>query len=312
MISIIIPVYDRATLILETLKSISAQTYTNWECIIIDDQSADDTVKVITNFIKLDKRFKIYLGKKKGASACRNYGISKSSGNFIQFFDSDDIMHPKHLELKISVIEDFDFTICKIRGFRNDFCEDYFEKDIVKDVDYPKDSFKSFAIGSFHMCMVLPLWRSSFLKQFLPIREDLNVLEDRELHARILYTNPKFKIINRTLIYYRRDCISITNNFFKDIDYGLEAFLNALKTVLSLRSDDEIRLGILKKTLGFFRQALVEGNFSAASRCLKFTTQQKLWYSNTLKLKLIRILFFFRVLKILKRGETRFKFLFKI
>lgn len=116
MISIIIPTYNRATYILETLHSIKNQTYKDFECIIIDDGSTDNTNEVISDFLSTDSRFKYYHRPNtfsKGANGSRNYGFSLSTGNFIKFFDSDDIMLPKHLETSIKFIEDgnYDFVV---------------------------------------------------------------------------------------------------------------------------------------------------------------------------------------------------------
>ncbi len=104
LVSIIIPTFNRAYLIGETLNSVLAQTYKNWECIIVDDGSTDKTENIVTERIKADKRFQFYKrpkNKPKGANACRNYGFEQSKGLYIQWFDSDDIMHPKKIEIKV-------------------------------------------------------------------------------------------------------------------------------------------------------------------------------------------------------------------
>ena len=78
LVTIIIPVYNRVNLIEETLISIAKQSYNNFECIIIDDRSTDDSIKIINNYIKNDHRFKLYKNpdnKIKGANSCRNYDI---------------------------------------------------------------------------------------------------------------------------------------------------------------------------------------------------------------------------------------------
>ena len=315
LISIIIPAYNRAHIIGETLDSIIAQTYKNWECIIVDDGSSDSTRKAIEGYVVIDPRFKLLcrpVELPKGPSACRNYGVSRSLGEYIQFFDSDDIMHPDHLKFKIDAIADNDFVTCKIEGFVGDFDVDLFKEDRVKDLVKPLNAFKSFVKGDFLMCMVVPFWKKKTLELFLPMREDLHILEDRELHTRILYTEPNFKVINKTLIYYRRDLESSTNSFFSRIDFGIDSYLKAMESVLSYVDDPETRLILLKRILGFFRQALAERDFAAAGKCLDFTKKSNLWNSPSLRVKKYRILFFYQLLKIVKKGDTRFKFLFKI
>ena len=105
LISVIIPTYNRAHVLDATLKSIENQTYPFWECIVVDDGSTDDTAKVLKPYLE-DARFK-YISRPsnipKGPSACRNYGYEKSNGEFIQWFDSDDLMHPEKLKTKIEV-----------------------------------------------------------------------------------------------------------------------------------------------------------------------------------------------------------------
>jgi glycosyltransferase involved in cell wall biosynthesis len=124
MISIIIPNFNRATLIGETLESIIAQTYKNWECIIVDDGSTDNSLKVIQDYINNDCRFRFFQRPAfhpKGANACRNIGMDMSLGDYIIFFDSDDLMLENHIEKKLELIQsgDFDYIITKSEYFNN-------------------------------------------------------------------------------------------------------------------------------------------------------------------------------------------------
>src|SRR5690554_5799485 len=103
LVSIIIPTFNRAHLIGETLDSVLAQTYHNWECIVVDDGSTDNTDEVMAEYIAKDARFQYHhrpAVKSKGANACRNYGFEKSKGAYIQWFDSDDLMHPEKIAIK--------------------------------------------------------------------------------------------------------------------------------------------------------------------------------------------------------------------
>ncbi len=122
LVSIIIPTYNRAHLISETLDSILVQTYTNWECIVVDDGSIDDTSLIVNNYCTKDQRF-IYhkrpSNKKKGANACRNYGFELSKGEFINWFDDDDIMTIHFIDLKIKhiLLSNADFLFSKSNDF---------------------------------------------------------------------------------------------------------------------------------------------------------------------------------------------------
>jgi len=95
LVSIIIPTYNRAHIIGETLNSVLAQTYENWECIVIDDGSTDGTAKLLESYIQKDYRFQYHFrpsNRPKGASACRNYGFDLSKGEYINWLDSDDLL----------------------------------------------------------------------------------------------------------------------------------------------------------------------------------------------------------------------------
>lgn len=101
--SIIIPTYNRAAIIGKTLKSFINQTYKNFEIIVVDDGGTDDTKKVIENL--KDNRIKYYWKVNGERGAARNYGAEKSKGEWLNFFDSDDIAYVHHLEEGRKVIK---------------------------------------------------------------------------------------------------------------------------------------------------------------------------------------------------------------
>lgn len=316
MISIIIPTYNRAHVIEETINSIKAQTYTDWECIVIDDGSTDTTVETVKRLVKNDERFQLYKRPNdvvKGPSACRNFGFTKIKGDYIQFFDSDDIMHPEHLKLKMEAIKNNDLAVCKLRAFSGNFNKKFFEQEDLSPVLIkPNHLFEAFVTGDFPMMMVAPLWKTSSLKPYLPIKEDLHILEDHELYARALFDDKYLAVTNKELIYYRTGEASSTGKFYSNVDYGLVSYFEAKSTVLKLSQSHPVKLSILKMTLGFFRQALAERNFKAANKCLDFIREKELCYSFMLKLKCLRIRFFYGIFKIIGKGDTKFKPLFKL
>lgn len=124
-VSIVIPTYNRVHIIGETLDSIKAQTFQDWECIIVDDGSEDDTEALIAVYQQNDNRFTFYKRPSdapKGGNTCRNIGLKKAAGDYVVFFDSDDLMTQDHLEVKVGGIEknNCDYVITKTEYFNTD------------------------------------------------------------------------------------------------------------------------------------------------------------------------------------------------
>ncbi len=122
LVSIIIATYNRANLIENTLNSIASQTYQNFECIIIDDGSTDNTAAIVNPIVRSDRRFNYIVRPdtiKNGANYSRNYGFSLSKGEYIKFFDSDDIMLSDHIEVCVTALEqgNYDFVVADCINF---------------------------------------------------------------------------------------------------------------------------------------------------------------------------------------------------
>lgn len=102
--SIIIPTYNREKIISRAIKSILNQTFSDYEIIIIDDGSIDETKQVATSF--QDARIRYYKTENFGVAHARNYGIKLANGNYIGFLDSDDLMESDHLQTALAFIKD--------------------------------------------------------------------------------------------------------------------------------------------------------------------------------------------------------------
>lgn len=314
MISIIMPIYNRAHLIKETVESIMNQSHTMWECIIVDDHSTDNTWDTLLEIVRLDSRFSIYKRPdhiKKGASTCRNYAVSKSKGDYIQFFDSDDIMHPEHLKSKFENIKDKDLVICKLKSFTGTFNKDMFSLK-SKSLKDTQDVFQDFVTGSLPIMMVAPLWKKDAIIKHLPFREDMEIFEDHEIYARALFKLKKLQIVDENHIFYRVGESSMTHNFYTDNNKGLHSYFIAKKTVLDLDSDNKIKFAILKMTLGCFRATLPRHDFVSSRKCLDFIEEENLCYNSYLKFKFFRIKLFYQLYRLIGRGETKYNFLFKL
>lgn len=105
------PTYNRANLILETICSIQKQTYSNWELIIVDDGSTDETSEIVGNID--DERIHYYRQPHLGMEKARNFGLEKARGEFIGFMDSDDLWANNKLQRQLSVFEEHpDINFC--------------------------------------------------------------------------------------------------------------------------------------------------------------------------------------------------------
>jgi glycosyltransferase involved in cell wall biosynthesis len=120
LVSIIVPCYNQAQYLDECLESIFNQTYPNWECIIINDGSLDETEDIALSWCNKDTRF-IYLKKENGGlSSARNAGLKKAKGEYIQFLDCDDTIHPLKFEKQTECFSDkIDISVSDYFPFDN-------------------------------------------------------------------------------------------------------------------------------------------------------------------------------------------------
>ena len=110
LVSIVTPAYNCADKIGDTINTVLQQTYSNWELLIVDDCSKDDTTAVVDEWTKKDPRIKLFRQEKNGgASLARNRAITESSGKFIAFLDGDDMWLPEKLEKQIKFMMDNGF-----------------------------------------------------------------------------------------------------------------------------------------------------------------------------------------------------------
>lgn len=115
MISIIIPIYNRGYCLARCLDSVLHQTFTNWECILIDDGSTDDTLSVCQQYVEKDTRFHVYSQQNGGVSVARNRGLERALGDFITFIDSDDWVETDYLQKLYESIDDRIMPLCGLQ-----------------------------------------------------------------------------------------------------------------------------------------------------------------------------------------------------
>lgn len=105
-VSIVIPTYNRASLIGETLESVRAQTFIDWECLVVDDASTDHTRDVVASYCARDLRIRyVAQSQNRGGAEARNRGAALTDGEFVAFLDSDDVWLPAFLDTTVALLQ---------------------------------------------------------------------------------------------------------------------------------------------------------------------------------------------------------------
>lgn len=205
-VSIIIPTYNRAHIIGETIQSIIDQTYPAWELIIVDDGSSDNTESVIKQFG--DSRI-IYqqrpADRDRGGNAARNWGFELSKGKYVKWLDSDDLLAPHCLEKQMSFIKenDLDVVFSRSRFFKEISSDGHFTWDKYWSESFPlKDPFNNYLFGKIRFSTGDGLWKKQFIGPS-PFQEDLRNSQEWLMLVQQLSKNPNYHIDDEVLVYSR-------------------------------------------------------------------------------------------------------------
>lgn len=213
LVSIIIPSFNRAALLPETLNCLLSQIYSNWECIIVDDGSTDNTKQVVSNYITTDLRFSYYerpSDKPKGANACRNYGFEKSKGVFIQFLDSDDLLSVNKLKVQVETFIQKPSTsvvTCKYGFFKNEIKQVNIKENeaYYNNFNTGYNLLNAFGIKGGYFPVHVYLVKREIIKMAGKWNETLVVNQDGEFFSRVLLNANTVVFVHNAIVYYRLD-----------------------------------------------------------------------------------------------------------
>lgn len=210
LVSIIIPTLNRGHLIEQTLCSVVEQSFCDFECIVVDDGSSDSTSSIMDDICSRDERFYYYSRpayKPQGGNSCRNYGFEKSSGRYIQWLDSDDILLPNKIETQIHQLTSSDETsiaTCKF-GYFEDLANKAPLREGIgtyKDFEKGEELLVSFGkLKEYFPPHVYLVPRKIIPKSGL-WNENLKINQDGEFFTRLLLFASGVKFVN-TGVYYR-------------------------------------------------------------------------------------------------------------
>ncbi|MDP2088175.1 MAG: glycosyltransferase family A protein [Flavobacteriaceae bacterium] len=227
-ITVIIPTYNRAHLITRAIKSVLNQTNSNWELIIVDDGSKDNTKEVIIPYLK-DYRIKYFFRENQGVCSARNYGASSASGEFLIFLDSDDVLLNKSLSVFNNYIDNNPSSEVILGGIKV-----VNQQQQKEEIAIPNSSQKipGFLAGSFCINKIL-------FNSLDGYDVNLNYSENTDLILRIIKSKAKLFYLNDIVLIYNKSCKNQTNNRSENIYQAAIYILEKHKEIFN--SDKKIK-----------------------------------------------------------------------
>jgi GT2 family glycosyltransferase len=208
-ISIVIPAYNAAITIAETLRSVQAQTIAQWEVIIIDDGSSDQTVVIANQFVLQDQRIRLLSQPNQGVSVARNRGIALAKFDWLLLLDADDWIAPQYIEKMTAAIES-DANLDAVHCGGSRIAPDGSTLFVQYAPPLP-DLFPVFAAGCslmIHACVV----RKAIVQSVGGFDPSFHTSEDWDLWQRIARTGAKFGAIQEVMAFYRQRPNSLSRN----------------------------------------------------------------------------------------------------
>lgn len=216
MISIITPSYNKGAFLEEALNSVLSQSFKDWECIIIDDGSTDNTREIGEQWALSDKRFKYYYKKNGGVSSARNYAITKASGTYILPLDADDNIHEDYLsKIVYAFQENPNLKLVSSRIQKFGYAHDEYV--------LPEYSYKRLLYSNcFSHCSA---FKKIDWERIGGYDEEIPSLEDWEFWIRLLDEKSEVLKIQELLFNYRKHKTnSLSNRFYSDPDFYFEMY----------------------------------------------------------------------------------------
>jgi len=243
LISIVTPNFNKSEFISETINSVIDQTYPNWELIIVDDGSTDNSFVVINSFVEKDNKIRLLKRDRfpKGGSTCRNIGLQHAKGDFVIFLDSDDLLIETALENRIHEMEnnnELDFVVFSMGTFFKEIGDS-------KSVWIPpsKGHLSKFLSHDLPWSVMQPMWRKDFLSSINGFDEEFPRLQDVEMHTRALMEEGvKFKIFSDSEpdCFYRIDNTRVVDDYYTFIKKWMLGSLIYIEKTYKLIIDKDV------------------------------------------------------------------------
>lgn len=260
-VSIIIPVYKAESYLHRCIDSILAQTFTDWELLLIDDGSPDRSGYICDEYALKDKRIRVYHKKNGGVGSARNLGLEKMHGDYVMFVDADDMIEADTLKICMAQIESNDLDILQFSYTRD-------ENSLGSNGDEYSETcclFDYLEKRKFLVSVWSSVIRSSIIRTYkVRFNEHMKLAEDQLfIFTCMEYAEKLMRIPNR-LYYYVDNPLSATNNEkTRDIIYSAERCIEFKKMhpLFAFRLDGLVLL--------YIEKLILRGCYSAVSELLK-------------------------------------------
>jgi glycosyltransferase involved in cell wall biosynthesis len=226
-VSVIIPCYNYAHFLEDAVGSVLDQTYNNWECLIIDDGSTDNTQEVASKLVEKDLRIKYFYQGNMGLTASRNRGFALSQGEYIQFLDADDMIHPRKLQEQVEILDHaqaIGVSYTNYQTFKDDLSILTGRYSHLTLGDHPLEDF----LFKWERGLSIPIHaalfrRSVFEKHEKPFVEELRAKEDWVMWVQLASEGVSFHFLDKDYCYYRVHGFSNTKDYKKMYSSFMEA-----------------------------------------------------------------------------------------
>ena len=217
MVSIIVPVYRAKEYIAQTVESVCAQTFTDWELILVDDGSTDGSQKIAKEYCVKDPRISLYQREimPKGAPNCRNIGLSKAKGKYVIYLDSDDIIAPYCFQQRVKYIEanDCDFAVFPLVGYYKELFD---APGMVFGYKPEGDAVSALLARTLPFVVVSNIYnRETLVKSGVKWDTDLKSYQDSDYNLQAIKAGLKYKVSNLLPDYFYR--LSAQNSICKKL-----------------------------------------------------------------------------------------------
>lgn len=310
LISIIIPTFNRANMIGETLDSIIAQTYSNWECIVVDDGSKDNIQEVVNSYIKIDSRFSFYNrpnNYRSGGNGARNYGFTLAKGAYIKWFDSDDLMEEYLLEKQMSSMMQNNKKISVCLFDKYNFTFSKLKQESSLNINHYNPYF-DYILKLVRINLQTALWDKKIVEKYV-LDENLKKSQEYDFIQHILkdFYGEVF-YLNKVLVKTRNHSESITGSFLetKDDEKISDAILVKYRVIQTLPNDTLPEV-MDKMDVLFFR--MVYFAFKCKKNNILFKYLYKITILNKKRylVKTVKIFFLYVAYILTNKGRDKYK-----